>query len=344
MTKIKPLPIDKPVRVGVVGLGGVAQLKHLPILASMDSVELVGFAEEESYKLSMMSEKYGVPGFVDTINLFQRIKPDVVLICTPPISHLPIALTALRSGAHVIVEKPAARDLAETERMASAAKDTNKHIFVAMNQRFRQDVTVLKNFTDADELGDIWRVRSGWEKRISSWQRSPWLAQKAISGGGVLLDLGLQLIDLVLWILDYPEVERLSAFKNNDALKKEVEDTLSAIIKLNNGTTVNLDCSWALMGEKSNAYTILEGDKATASLNPLVLHKLLMDELVTVKPVKTANSRNLYTASFQAQMHHFISAMKGEVAPISTIDEAVKVMKIVDLIYKSAEDNKEIIL
>ncbi len=344
MRKIKPLSIDKPVRVGVVGLGGVAQLKHLPILASMESVELVGFAEEESYKLSMMSEKYGVPGFVDSINLFERVKPDVVLICTPPITHLPITLSALRSGSHVIVEKPAGRDLSETMRMASAAKDNKRSVFVAMNQRFRQDVTVLKNFTDASELGDLWRIRSGWQKRKSTWQRSPWLDQKAISGGGVLLDLGLQLVDLILWILDYPEVERVSAFKNSDALKKEVEDTLSSIIKFSNGTTLNLDCSWASMSEKSNAYTIIEGEKATASLNPLVLHKLLMDELVTVKPVKTADSSDLYIASFEAQMHHFINALRGEVAPISTIDDAVKVMKVIDLIYKSADENKDIII
>lgn len=338
-----PLPADRPVRVGLIGLGGAAQLIHLPLLEQMESVELVGFCDEETYKLSRVSEKYGVPGYVDSENLLRKTDPDVVLICTPTITHLPLALSALHAGVHVIVEKPVTRSLSESLRLQEAAHASGKQVFVAMNQRFRQDVWVLKNFVASKELGRIWRIRSGWLKRYGAWDRSPWLDRKSISGGGVLMDLGIQLIDVILWILNFPGVKRVNAWSHHENLGREVEDTASAVIELDNDTLFHMDCSWGLLAEHNVAYTYVEGTDATATLNPLVLHKTLQDELVTVTPVKSAESRDLYNASFGAQMQHFVSCLRGEEEPISTIDEAVKVMQVVDMIYRSADDGREIV-
>jgi len=340
---IKILDAEKPIRMGVIGLGGASQLIHLPMLSQMDSIEIVGLVDEEPYKLSKMSEKYNIPGWVDGENFLRRTKPDLVFIATPTISHLPLALKSLQAGAHVIVEKPAARNLDEAKRLLEASEEFGRQVFVAMNQRFRQDVMVLRNFLSAGELGDIWRVRTGWLKRIGAWNRSPWLDQKVISGGGVLMDLGIQLLDGILWLLDYPEPARVLAFKHNHTLEREVEDTLSASIVLKNGTLINMDCSWGLLSNDEVAYTHFEGKKATASLNPLMLHKTLQDELVTVTPVKTGDPRQLYHASFEAQMHHFISSLRGEVTPISTVAESVKVMELVDMIYASAREGREIV-
>ncbi|MCB2198268.1 Gfo/Idh/MocA family oxidoreductase [bacterium] len=338
------LPSDRPVRLALIGLGGAAQLIHLPILEQMGSIDLVGLADEDRYKLSRVTEKYGVPGHVDIENLIRKTNPDVVMICTPTITHLPLALSALEGGAHVIVEKPVTRNLSETKRLQEAARDRSRSVFVAMNQRFRQDVSVLRNFVTADELGKIWRIRSGWLKRFGGWDRSPWLDKKTISGGGVLMDLGIQLLDVILWALDYPDIRRVSAWSHHENLNREVEDTFSSAVELGNGTLVHLDCSWGLLAEHNVAYTHVEGTKATASLNPLVLHKTVQDELVTVTPVKSAAPRDLYNASFEAQMHHFVASLRGEKKDISTIDEAVRVMELIDLMYQSANSGREIVL
>jgi predicted dehydrogenase len=338
----KPLSKDRPIRVGLIGLGHAAQLIHLPILEEMESIEIVGLCDIEEYKLSQVSDRYGVPGFVDSENLLSRTEPDVVFICSPTISHLPLALSTLNAGAHVIVEKPVARSLDETRRLQQAASEMGKQVLVAMNQRFRQDVSVLRNFIHEGELGHIWRIRTGWLKRFGAWDRSPWMDQKRISGGGVMMDLGLQLLDVVLYLLDFPRATRTVANMHYENLGKEVEDTLTTSVHLDNGCLLHLDCSWGIMAEKNTAYTSFEGTDASATLNPLILHKILQDELVTVTPVKSADPLHLYQASFESQIHQFVGSLRGDREINSSIDEAVKVMEVVDTIYRSAESGKEI--
>ena len=341
--KPAPLPSDRKVRIALVGIGGAAQLIHLPILTEMESVELVGLSDVEDFKLSKVSDRYGVPGFMDCENMIRKVNPDVVMVCAPTINHMPLALTALQTGAHVIVEKPVARNLSEAIRLQEAAQRHNKHVLIAMNQRFRQDVSILKNFLKAGDLGVIWRIRSGWLKRFGNWHRSPWLDQKKISGGGVLMDLGIQLLDMAMYLMDYPKPVRTVAYMHHQNIEREVEDTLTAAVTFDNNAILHIDCSWGVMSEHDTAYTIFEGSKASASLNPLVLHQILQDELVSVTPVKTADPRDLYQASFESQLHHFIAALRGKVDPISTIDEATQVMKAVDSIYRSAETEREVL-
>ncbi|HEB84628.1 MAG TPA: Gfo/Idh/MocA family oxidoreductase [Bacteroidetes bacterium] len=336
-------PSAKPLRIAVIGLGGAAQVIHLPILSAMESFELVGVADIEPYKLSRISEKYDLPGFLDHENLLRSVQPDAVLICTPTINHLPIALSALRAGVDVILEKPVTRDYEEVLRLADFAREAERRVLVAMNHRFRQDVTVMRNFLASGELGRIWRVRLGWLKRSTSWARSPWLDQKNISGGGVLMDLGLQMLDFTHWLLGCPKVERVVAFAQSASLNKEVEDTVSATIAYETGTTLQLDVSWGLLAEQSVAYAYFEGEQGSARLNPLVLYKTLQGELVNVTPVRSPEPNELYNASFEAQMHHFASVLRGEeTTPVSTVDEAVEVMQLVDMIYRSSREGREI--
>lgn len=336
------LPSDRPVRLAVIGLGGASQLIHLPILDAMDDVELVGLSDVEEYKLSRMCEKYDVPGFVDASNLLERVRPDAVFICTPTITHLPLALTALDAGAHVIIEKPAARNRQEVERLMEAQEKADRQVFVAMNLRFRQDAAVLHNLLKSGDLGSIWRVRAGWLKRYGHWHRSSWMDQQKISGGGVLMDLGIQLLDGVLWLLDKPRITRVVAHMHHENLGKEVEDTLSVSLDLEDGPVVHVDCSWGVMAEQDQEYTVFEGSEGTAKANPLVIYRVMQGELVSVTPVKSARPRDLYQASFEAQWHHFGAALRGEASPISTLEEARDLMELVEWIYTSAKEGHEI--
>ncbi|MDP8207152.1 MAG: Gfo/Idh/MocA family oxidoreductase [Candidatus Electryonea clarkiae] len=336
------LPKDRPVRVGVVGLSGLAQVIHLPLLVAMEEVELVGICDQEAFKLGKLSDKYDVPGFLDIHNFLKKVPIDVAFICTPTISHLPLALTVLQAGAHVVVEKPVARNLEESIRLVEAAEQYRRCALVAMNLRFRQDVAVLKNFLRAGELGRVWRIRAGWLKCQSAWARSHWLDQPDISGGGVLMDLGLQILDVVNWLMDWPEVKRVVGFTYKNSLNRDVEDTVSTMIEYENKLTLQLECSWGLMTEHNIAYTYFDGMTGSATLNPLVVHKSLQGELVNVSPVKSFGIGELYQASFKAQLSNIIYTLRGETTTGSTAEEAVKTMRLVDLIYRSARESREI--
>lgn len=339
---ITPLPGDRPVRLALVGLGSAAQVLHLPVLSEMDEVELVGLCDVESYKVAMLSERTGVPGFLELEQMFEKTHPGAVLICTPTISHLPLALAAMHYDAHVIVEKPVARDLAETTRLADAAREHGKLALVAMNQRFRQDVAILKNYMEAGKLGDVWRFRSGWLKRIERWNHSPWLDERNISGGGVLMDLGVQLIDIILWLMDYPAVRRAVAFTNNITLGREVEDTVAAVIEFANDSLLQLDCSWGLRADRDVVYTYVDGSQAAARLPGLTLTQVGREGLEISALVKDADPRSIYGASFRTQLQQFVNMLRGELEPASTAAEAVRVMEVVDLVYRSAAERREI--
>ncbi len=340
----QPVPGDRPLRVGMIGLGSAAQVLHLPLLTSTNGIELVGLCDTEPYKLGKLADRYGVPGFLDSTNLIKSVEPDVVFICTPTISHLPLGLEALRNNVHVILEKPATRNLEEVLRLKAAAEKAQKLVQVAMNFRFRQDVEVVRNFINGGELGKIWRVRAGWLKQASAWDRSPWLDQPNITGGGVLMDLGIQFVDLLHWMFKYPDIRRVVAFAHQEGLKRNVEDTLHGVIEYEDGQTIHLDVSWGLRAERSIAYSYIEGTQGSAQLNPLSIWKHMHGELVNVAPVKPMSPGELYHTSFQAQLKHFVYALRGETTSISTIEDAAKTMQVVDLLYQSVRTGREVFL
>lgn len=335
------VPSDRPLRLGVIGLGAAAQLIHLPIIEGMKQVELAGVSDLDEYKLSQISTRYGVAGFVDFENLLSRADPDVVLICTPTNTHMPLATQALRAGMHVIIEKPVARNLDEAVRIAQAAEETGKQVYVAMNHRFRQDVFVLRNFLNAKEFGTIWNVRAGWLMKREIWAKNPWLANRRVSGGGVLMDLGIQMLDVVHCLLGMPPVRRVNGITHSTALEMEVEDTVKAMIEYENGITFQLDCSWGLMSEHNVAFAYFEGTNGSAKLNPLEINKSMQGELVNVSPLRSLAPAELHTSSYTSQMHSFVNSLRGESEPQSTIHHAVETMKLVQMIYQSAADRRE---
>lgn len=341
-SRIEYLSKESPIRFAIVGAGGVAQVFHLPLLTTLEDARLVAICDIEEYKLSQVARKYEVPGYVDIENMLKQTSPDVVIISTPTISHLPLSLTALRRGAHVIVEKPVTMNYEQALRLQSAAHEAEKQVLVAMKHRFREDVTVLRNFITSGELGRIWRVRAGWLRKRSAWARTSWLDEKMISGGGVLMDLGIEMLDLIDWMLGTPEIERILSFTHHEGLNREVEDTITGMIIYKSGITFQLDCSWGLLSEEDVAYSYFEGTAGSAQLNPLNVHKTIQNELVTVSPVHSGDVRRLFRSSFRNQIIHFIAVLRGEEPPVSTIDEAIRTMRLVHILYQSAQEGREI--
>ncbi len=120
-----------------------------------------------------------------------------------------------------------------------------------------------------------------------------------------MMDLGLQLLDVVQWILDHPTPRRISAVAQNIGLGLAVEDTITATIEYTNDIFLQLDCSWGLLAERNVAYAYMEGTEGSAKLDPLEIFKTIQGELVNVSPVKSAAARDLYKASFHAQLPLF---------------------------------------
>lgn len=328
---------EKTVNIGVIGAGGIAQAVHLPNLKRCDDVNLVAVCDLDSTKAGLVAEKFHAPVFMrDPQRLLTRDDIDAVLILTPTNAHLALALTALEGGKHVLIERPLARTVQEAEKIVTAARKADRIVMVAMNHRFRPDAMILKNFIEGGELGDIFMVRSGWLKKKGRWSGAEWHFRKSLSGGGVLMDLGLQMLDLSLWLMDNYDVESINAVAFNQMLGLEVEDTIACQLRLKGNKILTLHASWALLAPGTQAYSHFWGTTGAAVLNPLRIDKEMHGNLVNVTPDKPISQKQLYQASFEYELRHFIECVRNQRQPISSAQDALKVLRIVEAIYQAA--------
>jgi predicted dehydrogenase len=329
-------------RLGIVGLGWVSQVFHLPILAKMEDAEIVAVCDRDKSRAKMIAERFGFTRYYsDYQQMLAKEDLAAIDVCTSTDAHLPITLAALAAGKDVFVEKPIARRHDEAVQMAEAAKQAKRKLMVGMNNRFRPDTMILKSFVEKGELGKIFYAKAGWLRKLST--TNPWITQKDKSGGGVFLDLGIVMLDLVLWMLGFPPVERVSA-KMYMQKTKTVEDSCIAFIEMKYGASITLEVSWSFQALEDYFYCDFFGSDGSAKINPLRIHKQLHGNLVNVTPAKIETPANLYKKSYENELKHFVGAARGLHQIISTGDEAVQRMKAVEAIYQSAQKGKEIVL
>jgi predicted dehydrogenase len=331
--------MDK-VKVGVIGLGWVAQVVHLPALFKIPEVEVAAVCDLDRSKATLVGEKFGIRRrYTNVDQMLANEGLNAVIVATSTDAHREATLAALRAGADVMVEKPIARRYAEAVEMADAAREAKRKLMVGMNHRFRPDTMLLKTFLEAKEIGKVFYIKCGWLRKRSS--DSAWATQKEKSGGGVFVDLGIPMLDLAFWLMGYPEVRRVSA-SNYHNKTKSVEDTSLVNITMKSGSLINIEVSWSLVMDDDVYFCYVFGSDGTASLNPLRVNKELHGNLVNLAPAKMDSVQQLFLRSYENELKYFVGAVRGLHPVISTGEEAVQRMKVVDAVYKSVKTGKEV--
>src|SRR5262245_24284371 len=151
-----------------------------------------------------------------------------------------MAAAALEAGKHVLCERPLARSAEEARTMAKAARKSERVLMCAVQHRFRADAQLLRKFVEKGDLGEIFYAKAGWLRLRTEWDSDEWRRQKRESGGGVVLDLGFQMLDLALWTLGSPKVTSVTAGVHRSR-KGEVEDSSTAFLRLETGATLTLE-------------------------------------------------------------------------------------------------------
>ena len=330
------------VRLGVVGLGWIAQVVHLPMLCKLNEAEVVAICDRDKSRGRLVAEKFGITSlYSDVTQMLENEKLDAVIIATSTDSHKEVTLAALKAGKDVLVEKPIARKYDEALAMAEAVKVHKRKLMVGMNHRFRPDAMILKSFLEGKELGKVFYTKAGWLRRKSN--DSAWLTQKEKSGGGVFIDLGIVMLDMALWMMGFPEVKRVTATDFHHTTK-DVEDTSCVNIILRNGSLINIEVSWSMHVDDDQYYCHVFGTEGTASMNPLRINKELHGNVVNLAPAKIDTPQHLFKRSYENELRHFLGAIRDVHPLLSTADEAVQRMKIVDAVYKSARTGKEVLI
>jgi len=332
----------KALRIGLVGVGAAAQVNHIPAWKKIEGVELVGLCDRDPEKASRVAQKFGIPRVHARVDdLLADDEIDAVDICTPNYLHAPVGTAALEAEKHVLCERPLARSAQEAQSMLKAAKKADRTLMCCVQHRFRPDAQLLKKFVEKGDLGPVFYAKAGWLRQRAEWDSDEWRAQKRESGGGVVLDLGFQMLDLSLWVLGAPTVESVTASVHRSK-NGEVEDSATAFLRLEGGATLTLELTWGLLMEKDFAYLNLFGSGGAALLNPFRLHKGMHGALVNVTPTTMDTSRHQYKTAIEAQLSHFADVLRRNTKPMGQADEIVPVMELLDAIYRSAEQGKEV--
>lgn len=331
----------KKVKIALIGAGEIAQNFHIPVLKNLDNVELVAIIDIVGSKAKYVAEKFDIPYHFDSIEALDSIEGlNAVDICTSTDSHIDIALKFIEKGIDVFIEKPVGRNYEESKKLADAQKKSDSKVMIGMNLRFRRDSKILKNSVHTGDVGEIFYIKSGWLQQKREHQ---WLGQLEKSGGGVLLDLGISMIDLIMWITDFSDVKSVRA-DNFHHLTSNVEDVSVSTIHFANNSIATLETSWSLFRSKKVFYCDVYGSQGRASIDPFKLYRSKGEVFEQSEKLSYTDNVSVLKRAFESELKHFVHAVMGYGPVHSTPGEAVKVMQVIEALYLSAKNNSDIIL
>jgi predicted dehydrogenase len=239
---------EKLPRIGFLGVGWMGR-NRMEAIAKTGAVEIVGIADaiaENSLQARAFAPSAEVVPNID--DLF-RLNLDGLVIATPSAMHAEQCIAAQERGIAVFCQKPLARNAPECRRVVEAARDANCLLAVDLSYRHIAGMMKIHELIRAGALGRVFAIDVVFHNAYGP--DKPWFYDPKLSGGGCVIDLGIHLVDIALWAMDFPRVEKVSSrlFAKGAPLRdrtRQVEDFATARIDLANDATVHLDCSWRL--------------------------------------------------------------------------------------------------
>ncbi len=328
------------VRIAVVGTGAIAQLTHIPVLSKLRGASLVALCDNDAAKARALADRFGVPDvFTDFEELLDSDELDAVVIATPNHLHEPHVLSALRAKLHVLCERPLSLTSRGVERCIAAAAKADRRLVVGHNHRFRTDVQALGQFIRNAELGQVTSIRCGsftFKRGADGWRN-----RRAEAGGGAFLEHGFPLLDLAMWLADEQSPVRVSASMRRGRAATAVEESMQVMLECANGMTISFDVAWSYVGDEDRWWFEVHATRGSAQLAPLRVTKELNGRAVDVSPSGAAARESPFLQSYRAEIAHFLAVIQGE-APYEPPTDQVLVHRILEAIYKAADDGKEI--
>jgi predicted dehydrogenase len=262
-----------------------------------------------------------------------------VVIATPNHLHEPHVLSAIAAGVDVLCERPLAMTARGVERILSAANRAGRKVIVGNNHRFRSDVQALARFIRGGELGKVTGIRAGAYRFARA--AGGWRSRRPESGGGAFLDHGAPLLDLAMWLAEFPDAERVTAAMERPRGSSAVEESMVATIRSATGLVTVVDVSNAYIGQEERWWFEILATRGSGRLAPLRVVKELNGRATDVSPSGASGRESAFIQSYRAELAHFLAVVQGSVSYEPPTDQ-VRLHKLVEAIYKSAEDEKEI--
>jgi predicted dehydrogenase len=356
-------------RAGIIGLGiGAAHAKGF---LRSPHTELVALCDANAERLAARAVEYNIPAemcFTDYRAMLAEANLDVVSVCLPNALHAEVSIAALEAGAHVLCEKPLATTLEEALAMQRAAELQQRRLMVAYNHRYRADLAWIRQMLRQGALGKVYNVYAWW-RRESGIPSSGWFSQKRLSGGGAMIDIGIHMLDMALWLLDFPRVETVSgqvtahfgtrglktwsqARWANDSTAEpfDVDDGAVGFLRCEGDLSIHLHASWAehRAPREDIIHLELNGTEGTTVLHvvnyvrdgTLQFYTQLAGQPVAVAP--NVRWEGLY--GHEALIVESMAALVNQQPAPSDVRHGVIGVQILEALYRSSQLRREVAL
>lgn len=337
--------------MAIIGCGSIASGAHVPNYDKIDNVEIVAVCDILPERTASIKGKYrcceNAWETTDYMDIANCPDIDAVDICTPNYLHSVIAIAMLNAGKHVLTEKPDAMTVTEVTAMKQAAEKNGKILMAMRNNRFTPAAMYAKKAIDNGDFGKFYAGRCGWIRRRGIPGKRPWFTNKEKSGGGPLIDLGVHMIDLAMFLMGNPKPVSVSGstfceIANNAATdyRFDVEDLAMGFIRFDNGACLQIDFSWATNIPRETRFVELRGNKAGLKIENDELE--IYGEKYGAQYDERPNPRGDY--GHAVAINHFVDVILNGTEPIFIPDQGIEMIKILNAIYRSAETGKEVLL
>ena len=349
-------------QIAIIGCGTIANSAHIPAYIANGTVEIKYFCDIIKSRAEEAVEKYGCGiAIEDYHEILNDPEVEAVSICTPNKMHSTITIDCLRAGKNVLCEKPAARTLPEALEMQKAQHETGKVLNIGVVNRFNSAVNRLREIIQSGELGEVYHVYVSFRAHRSIPGLGGAFTTKDISGGGVLIDWGVHYLDIVMYCMNDPKPLTVSAktfsklgvdmpnYVYNSMWSEmtkdvngtyDVDDFVTGFVRTE-GPTITLNGAWAQNIGIAETYIDFIGTKAGIRLTyggDFTLYTTACDTLIEYKPKYKSSNH------FENEINAFVDCVRsGEKLP-SHIDKAIITATMMQAMYDSSAQNKEITL
>ncbi|MDO5661300.1 MAG: Gfo/Idh/MocA family oxidoreductase [Brachybacterium sp.] len=325
---------DGPVRIGLIGAGGIAGAHLNGYRALGEQVSVVAIADADPATLAARTEETGARGYANFLDLIHDPEVDAVDICLPHHLHRGAIVAAAGAGKHILCEKPLCLTVDEAREVREAVDDAGVTLMCAHNQLFLPAVAAAKTVLDSGALGDVYEVRTtdSFHNNFDP-ENMGWRANAATSGGGEFIDTGYHPSYLLMNLAGAVPVEAFAMMSTHRLTFMEGEDSAQVLVRFDGGRVGQLVTSWAYDAAPGTERFSVVGEKGSLSSDGTVLRVKLRGEeeqVTTHEPVDT----------FAAEIADFVDCIRTGRRPLHTEAEGIAVLGIILAAYESARTGR----
>ena len=328
----------------IIGCGFIAK-KHALAIENIPAANLIAVCDRVPEMMEYYIESYGATPYTDSAEMLKDTSIDIVCICTPSGLHAVITEEVAAAKKHIVLEKPIAMTLDETNRIIDVAKLHDVKLTIVHPNRFRTVVQETKKILDQNMLGKISHANClvNWNRGQEYYDQASWRGTK-MHDGGVLMNQAIHNLDLLLWFMGKPkEIFSMAATRLRDI---EAEDVSTGVIRFESGALANVQASATVYPRNFEESITIFGEKGTLKIggsNALHFEKLEIETLNDnqVEEIVARVKKDPWgTPGHQRIMEEMIYAIENNYEPSVTGEDGKRALELVLAFYESAESKK----